>query len=233
MLIILPLGYVCVFRAWKSCASHFISPCWGDCLLLLLLLLFRWEATILQQLKVHQQIICWPKMIPFNSFPSPFLTCIHDEPTRVSLAEPGLCKSNISLSFLGGWCCHSKETCDSRYQNTPRLMSSSGWAQTKRGRSVGHILKWMSYMFPPVVYLILSKAKGHLCDLWLLDLQELEYCLLRQRKTRTGIMQILCKYMCTLSVRVCVTCWQSSLVNDCETWTFPHNEKVNMLLCKH
>uniref|UniRef100_A0A3Q3WLF7 Notum, palmitoleoyl-protein carboxylesterase n=1 Tax=Mola mola TaxID=94237 RepID=A0A3Q3WLF7_MOLML len=36
------------------------------------------------------------------------------------------------LLFLEGWCCYSKETCDSRYQNTPRLMSSSGWAQTKR-----------------------------------------------------------------------------------------------------
>ncbi|XP_068607526.1 carboxylesterase notum2 [Brachionichthys hirsutus] len=38
------------------------------------------------------------------------------------------------LLFLeGGWCCHSKETCESRYQNIPRLMSSSGWPQTKRG----------------------------------------------------------------------------------------------------
>ncbi|XP_059210642.1 carboxylesterase notum2 [Centropristis striata] len=41
------------------------------------------------------------------------------------------------LLFLeGGWCCHSKETCDSRYQNIPRLMSSSGWPQTKRGTGI-------------------------------------------------------------------------------------------------
>ncbi|KAM7418648.1 hypothetical protein PAMA_015989 [Pampus argenteus] len=41
------------------------------------------------------------------------------------------------LLFLeGGWCCHSKETCDSRYQNIPRLMSSSGWPQTKRGSGI-------------------------------------------------------------------------------------------------
>ncbi|XP_055367666.1 carboxylesterase notum2 [Betta splendens] len=41
------------------------------------------------------------------------------------------------LLFLeGGWCCHSKETCDSRYQNIPRLMSSSGWPQTRRGSGI-------------------------------------------------------------------------------------------------
>uniref|UniRef100_H3D3E3 Notum pectinacetylesterase 2 n=1 Tax=Tetraodon nigroviridis TaxID=99883 RepID=H3D3E3_TETNG len=41
------------------------------------------------------------------------------------------------LVFLeGGWCCHSKETCNSRYQNIPRLMSSSGWPQTKRGTGI-------------------------------------------------------------------------------------------------
>uniref|UniRef100_A0A3P8TR74 Notum pectinacetylesterase 2 n=1 Tax=Amphiprion percula TaxID=161767 RepID=A0A3P8TR74_AMPPE len=36
------------------------------------------------------------------------------------------------LLFLEGFCCYSKETCDSRYQNIPRLMSSSVWPQTKR-----------------------------------------------------------------------------------------------------
>uniref|UniRef100_A0A8C4HY20 Notum pectinacetylesterase 2 n=1 Tax=Dicentrarchus labrax TaxID=13489 RepID=A0A8C4HY20_DICLA len=41
-----------------------------------------------------------------------------------------------SLLFLGGWCCHSRETCDSRYQNIPRLMSSSGWPRTKRGTGI-------------------------------------------------------------------------------------------------
>ncbi|KAK5866460.1 hypothetical protein PBY51_020650 [Eleginops maclovinus] len=41
------------------------------------------------------------------------------------------------MIFLeGGWCCHSKETCDSRYQNIPRLMSSTGWPQTKRGAGI-------------------------------------------------------------------------------------------------
>ncbi|XP_054461092.1 carboxylesterase notum2 [Anoplopoma fimbria] len=41
------------------------------------------------------------------------------------------------LLFLeGGWCCHSKDTCDSRYQNIPRLMSSSSWPQTKRGTGI-------------------------------------------------------------------------------------------------
>ncbi len=103
--------------------------------------------------------------------------------------------SNISLLFLGGWCCYSRETCDSRYQNIPRLMSSSGWPQTKRGRSAGHVLKCMSDMFPVccLFYIMLSDTEGHLSDLRLLDLQELEYCLLRLRKTHTGIMQTLCK----------------------------------------
>ncbi|XP_061843810.1 carboxylesterase notum2 isoform X2 [Nerophis lumbriciformis] len=41
------------------------------------------------------------------------------------------------LLFLeGGWCCYSKETCDSRYQNIPRLMSSSGWPLTKSGSGI-------------------------------------------------------------------------------------------------
>uniref|UniRef100_A0A8C6LFU2 Notum pectinacetylesterase 2 n=1 Tax=Nothobranchius furzeri TaxID=105023 RepID=A0A8C6LFU2_NOTFU len=41
------------------------------------------------------------------------------------------------LLFLeGGWCCYSKETCDSRYQSIPRLMSSTGWPQTKRGTGI-------------------------------------------------------------------------------------------------
>uniref|UniRef100_A0A8D0DBS9 Notum pectinacetylesterase 2 n=1 Tax=Sander lucioperca TaxID=283035 RepID=A0A8D0DBS9_SANLU len=40
------------------------------------------------------------------------------------------------LFLEGGWCCHSKETCDSRYQNIPRLMSSSRWPQTKRGTGI-------------------------------------------------------------------------------------------------
>ncbi|KAF7646175.1 hypothetical protein LDENG_00192140 [Lucifuga dentata] len=41
------------------------------------------------------------------------------------------------LLFLeGGWCCYSRETCDSRYQNIPRLMSSSAWPQTKRGSGI-------------------------------------------------------------------------------------------------
>ncbi|XP_071374416.1 carboxylesterase notum2 [Centroberyx affinis] len=41
------------------------------------------------------------------------------------------------LLFLeGGWCCYNKETCDSRFQNIPRLMSSSGWPQTRRGSGI-------------------------------------------------------------------------------------------------
>ncbi|KAM6972224.1 carboxylesterase notum2 [Aplochiton taeniatus] len=41
------------------------------------------------------------------------------------------------LIFLeGGWCCYNKETCDSRYQNIPRLMSSSDWPQTRRGSGI-------------------------------------------------------------------------------------------------
>ncbi|XP_031608684.1 carboxylesterase notum2 [Oreochromis aureus] len=41
------------------------------------------------------------------------------------------------LLFLeGGWCCYSRETCDYRYQNIPRLMSSSGWPETKRGSGI-------------------------------------------------------------------------------------------------
>uniref|UniRef100_A0A3B3DDP3 Notum pectinacetylesterase 2 n=1 Tax=Oryzias melastigma TaxID=30732 RepID=A0A3B3DDP3_ORYME len=38
--------------------------------------------------------------------------------------------------ILGGWCCHSKESCDARYQNIPRLMSSSNWPQTRRGTGI-------------------------------------------------------------------------------------------------
>lgn len=54
----------------------------------------------------------------------------------------------------------------------------------------------MSSMIPTryLFYATLSETKGRLSDLWLLDLQELEYCLLKQRKTHTGTMQTLCKY---------------------------------------
>ncbi|XP_073503741.1 palmitoleoyl-protein carboxylesterase notum2-like [Phyllobates terribilis] len=38
------------------------------------------------------------------------------------------------IIFLeGGWCCYSKETCDVRYKNTKRLMSSSNWPKSRRG----------------------------------------------------------------------------------------------------
>ncbi|XP_053713050.1 carboxylesterase notum2-like [Synchiropus splendidus] len=41
------------------------------------------------------------------------------------------------LLFLeGGWCCYSQDTCASRFQNIPRLMSSSGWPQTKKGTGI-------------------------------------------------------------------------------------------------
>ncbi|XP_061588773.1 carboxylesterase notum2 [Cololabis saira] len=41
------------------------------------------------------------------------------------------------LLFLeGGWCCYSKQSCDARYQNIPRLMSSTGWPQTKKGSGI-------------------------------------------------------------------------------------------------
>ncbi|XP_041959781.1 carboxylesterase notum2 isoform X1 [Alosa sapidissima] len=41
------------------------------------------------------------------------------------------------LIFLeGGWCCYNKDTCDSRYKNTPRLMSSTDWPQTRKGTGI-------------------------------------------------------------------------------------------------
>ncbi|XP_012686639.2 carboxylesterase notum2 [Clupea harengus] len=41
------------------------------------------------------------------------------------------------LIFLeGGWCCYNKETCEARYKNTPRLMSSADWTQTRKGSGI-------------------------------------------------------------------------------------------------
>ncbi|KAK6478249.1 inactive palmitoleoyl-protein carboxylesterase notum1b [Huso huso] len=41
------------------------------------------------------------------------------------------------LIFLeGGWYCFSKENCDTRYDTTRRLMSSTGWPQTKIGTGI-------------------------------------------------------------------------------------------------
>ncbi|KAM8933768.1 palmitoleoyl-protein carboxylesterase notum2-like [Pelodytes ibericus] len=41
------------------------------------------------------------------------------------------------IIFLeGGWCCYSKETCDIRYKNAKRLMSSSEWPQTRKGTGI-------------------------------------------------------------------------------------------------
>ncbi|KAG8432968.1 hypothetical protein GDO86_017293 [Hymenochirus boettgeri] len=41
------------------------------------------------------------------------------------------------IIFLeGGWCCYSKGTCDIRYNNVRRLMSSSHWPQTRKGTGI-------------------------------------------------------------------------------------------------
>ncbi|XP_062304593.1 carboxylesterase notum2 [Osmerus eperlanus] len=41
------------------------------------------------------------------------------------------------LIFLeGGWCCYNKETCETRYINIPRLMSSSDWSLTRKGTGI-------------------------------------------------------------------------------------------------
>ncbi|XP_056389900.1 palmitoleoyl-protein carboxylesterase notum2-like [Hyla sarda] len=41
------------------------------------------------------------------------------------------------IIFLeGGWCCYSKETCDVRYKNTRRLMSSTDWPKSRRGTGI-------------------------------------------------------------------------------------------------
>ncbi|XP_051789906.1 carboxylesterase notum2 [Erpetoichthys calabaricus] len=41
------------------------------------------------------------------------------------------------LVFLeGGWCCYNKETCDSRYKNSRRLMSSTEWPSNKKGSGI-------------------------------------------------------------------------------------------------
>uniref|UniRef100_A0AAY4CQ87 Uncharacterized protein n=1 Tax=Denticeps clupeoides TaxID=299321 RepID=A0AAY4CQ87_9TELE len=51
---------------------------------------------------------------------------------------PGVCgcRANFSALFLGGWCCYNKESCDSRYKNIPRLMSSADWPQTRKGTGI-------------------------------------------------------------------------------------------------
>ncbi|XP_052366708.1 carboxylesterase notum2-like [Oncorhynchus keta] len=41
------------------------------------------------------------------------------------------------LIFLeGGWCCYNKDSCDTRYKNIPRLMTSSDWPQTRKGSGI-------------------------------------------------------------------------------------------------
>ncbi|XP_029432748.1 palmitoleoyl-protein carboxylesterase notum2-like [Rhinatrema bivittatum] len=45
--------------------------------------------------------------------------------------------NRLWIIFLeGGWCCYNRETCDARYKNIRRLMSSSEWPQTKRGTGI-------------------------------------------------------------------------------------------------
>ncbi|XP_057700474.1 carboxylesterase notum2 [Corythoichthys intestinalis] len=66
---------------------------------------------------------------------NPHVTCNDGTPAGFYLKE--IKGSRRWLLFLeGGWCCYSKETCDSRYQNIPRLMSSTGWPLTKSGRGI-------------------------------------------------------------------------------------------------
>ncbi|XP_077460827.1 carboxylesterase notum2 [Stigmatopora argus] len=66
---------------------------------------------------------------------NPHVTCNDGTPAGFYLKE--IKGSRRWLLFLeGGWCCYSKHTCDSRYQNVPRLMSSTGWPLTKSGHGI-------------------------------------------------------------------------------------------------
>nr|XP_057945806.1 carboxylesterase notum2 [Doryrhamphus excisus]XP_057945812.1 carboxylesterase notum2 [Doryrhamphus excisus]XP_057945822.1 carboxylesterase notum2 [Doryrhamphus excisus]XP_057945825.1 carboxylesterase notum2 [Doryrhamphus excisus]XP_057945826.1 carboxylesterase notum2 [Doryrhamphus excisus] len=73
--------------------------------------------------------------IRLNFLKNAHVTCNDGTPAGFYLKENR--GSRRWLVFLeGGWFCYSKETCDSRYQNTPRLMSSSGWPLTKSGSGI-------------------------------------------------------------------------------------------------
>ncbi|KAM9125060.1 palmitoleoyl-protein carboxylesterase notum2-like isoform 1-T1 [Pangshura tecta] len=63
---------------------------------------------------------------------NPLITCNDGTTAGYYLREHKGSKRWI-IFLEGGWCCYNKETCDTRYKNIRRLMSSSEWPQTKKG----------------------------------------------------------------------------------------------------
>uniref|UniRef100_A0A8C3FVE3 Uncharacterized protein n=1 Tax=Chrysemys picta bellii TaxID=8478 RepID=A0A8C3FVE3_CHRPI len=66
---------------------------------------------------------------------NPLVTCNYGTTAGYYLREHKGSKRWI-IFLEGGWCCYNKETCDTRYKNIRRLMSSSDWPQTKKGTGI-------------------------------------------------------------------------------------------------
>ena len=110
----------------------------------------------------------WMPQLPSLSHSSqpPFLSGLWNGLTRGS---PFLSfwnrmwEANISVLFLGGWCCYNKDSCDTRYKNIPRLMTSSDWPQTRKGRYCFRMRpRHSSYMFYMGVH-VWSHSQYTLC----------------------------------------------------------------------
>ncbi|XP_075035842.1 palmitoleoyl-protein carboxylesterase notum2-like [Mixophyes fleayi] len=63
------------------------------------------------------------------------VTCNDGTPAGYYIREAKANKRWI-IFLEGGWCCYSKETCDVRYKNAKRLMSSSDWPKTRKGTGI-------------------------------------------------------------------------------------------------
>uniref|UniRef100_K7F8R7 Uncharacterized protein n=1 Tax=Pelodiscus sinensis TaxID=13735 RepID=K7F8R7_PELSI len=73
------------------------------------------------------------------------------------------------LAFSGGWCCYSKETCDTRYKNIWRLMSSSGPEAERAGwgQLASSATQTAQHPSPPALRASQSMQRGALeCALW-------------------------------------------------------------------
>ncbi|XP_024060491.2 palmitoleoyl-protein carboxylesterase notum2-like [Terrapene carolina triunguis] len=66
---------------------------------------------------------------------NPLVTCNDGTTAGYYLREHKGSKRWI-IFLEGGWCCYNKQTCDTRYKNIRRLMSSSEWPQTKKGTGI-------------------------------------------------------------------------------------------------
>ncbi|XP_075422175.1 palmitoleoyl-protein carboxylesterase notum2-like isoform X1 [Ascaphus truei] len=93
--------------------------------------LVRTKDPTLVPLVVHKS----PDDMKLHLLKNTLVTC-NDETTAGYYLREAKGNKRWIIFLEGGWCCYSRETCDVRYKNVKRLMSSSEWSQTRKGTGI-------------------------------------------------------------------------------------------------